>query len=172
MKINIPPPESSQFYTSHNFKDYLMCHTKCWLRFHGEEGVENAYSNWAQRQNNAYRINGLKRLTDKHHRDEYTRSLSPAEKIKTDKWKLAVDFNTKKGNLQSRVHAVEHIPFNGVISQTSSFPFVIYLPTSLPKKISCERFSLPLCCRKPSEKKLITAKLSTDVLAYPIIFAD
>ncbi|HOD79707.1 MAG TPA: hypothetical protein PKI10_15740 [Syntrophorhabdus sp.] len=136
-----------------------MCHTKCWLRFHGEEGVENAYSNWAQRQNNAYRINGLKRLTDKHHRDEYTRSLSPAEKIKTDKWKLAVDFNTKKGNLQSQIHAVEHIPFDGRDKPNQFIPIRYIFTNKLTKEDKLRAVFAALVLSETIGKKVDHSKI-------------
>ena len=134
MKISISPPESSQCCTSHNFEDYLKCPTKCWLRFHGEEGAENSYSNWARKQNDAYRIHGLKRLTDKLQRDEYARSSSQVEKIKTAKWKLAVDFDAKRGNLQSCIHAVERVPSNGQDKPIQFIPIRFIFTNKLTKE--------------------------------------
>lgn len=96
--------------------------------------MENSYSNWAQRQNDVYRIHGQKRLTDKLHRDEYTGSLSQAGKIKTAKWKLAVDFNAKTGNLQSRIHAVEHVPFDGRDKPNQFIPIRYIFTNKLTKE--------------------------------------
>ena len=134
MKISISPPESSQCCTSHIFEDYLKCPTKCWFHFHGEVGAESSYSNWARRQNDAYRINGLKRLTDKLQGDECAGSSSQVEKIKTAKWKLAVDFDAKKGNLQSCIHAVERVPSNGQDKPIQFIPIRFIFTNKLTKE--------------------------------------
>jgi len=41
---------------------FLKCPTKCFLRSGGEAGTGNAYAAWLQTKNNAFRIEGTKRL--------------------------------------------------------------------------------------------------------------
>lgn len=48
--------------TSDLVETFLKCPTKCFLRSCGEAGTENAYSAWLQTKNNAFRIEGTKRL--------------------------------------------------------------------------------------------------------------
>ena len=41
--------------TSALFDAFLKCRTKCYLRWTGEVGTGNAYAEWVQAQNDAYR---------------------------------------------------------------------------------------------------------------------
>ena len=44
------------------FGAYLSCPTKCWLKSNGERGTGNAYAEWVDNQNQAFRVAGINRL--------------------------------------------------------------------------------------------------------------
>lgn len=50
--------------TADLFDAYLKCPTKCFLRAHNEAGTGNAYADWVQTENEAYRQDGIRRLTE------------------------------------------------------------------------------------------------------------
>ena len=78
------------------FEAYLQCTSKCWFRFHGEEAVGNMYAQWVREENQSYRIEALKRLLDKVHRDDYIVAPSQPVNIEMAKWRLAIDFVVRK----------------------------------------------------------------------------
>ncbi len=47
---------------------------------------------------------------------------------------MAVDFNTKKGNLQSRIHSVGHIPLNGRDKPNQFIPIRYIFTNKLTKE--------------------------------------
>ena len=56
--------------TSDLFEAYLKCPTKCYLRSFGETETENVYADWVRTQNESYRSQGIKRLTEGAASDE------------------------------------------------------------------------------------------------------
>ena len=49
--------------SSQLFEDYVECTTKCWLRSRAEPATGNVYAEWARAQNEAYRLDALKRTS-------------------------------------------------------------------------------------------------------------
>jgi predicted RecB family nuclease len=86
---------------------FLKCPTKCYLRSLGEVGTENAYANWARAQNESYRNDGIKRLTEGAAPDECIIGSTGTTNMKAAKWRLAVDYVVRAQNLESSLHAVE-----------------------------------------------------------------
>ena len=91
------------------FEAYLKCASKCWSRFHGEEAVGNMYAQWVREKNLCYRIEALKRLLEKVHRDDYIVAPSQPVNIKMAKWRLAIDFVVQKKNLETTIQAIERL---------------------------------------------------------------
>ena len=86
--------------------------TKCWLRFTGEPATGNAYSEWAQGQNESYRDAAIERFRSEGPQDEY--AVAPAqEDLQTSKWRLGFDVVGTFQNLETRLHAVERVPPEG-----------------------------------------------------------
>jgi predicted RecB family nuclease len=80
------------------FEAFLKCPTKCWLRVVGEPTSGNAYAEWVQAQNESYRTEAAKRLTEDLPADECASPGSgrrethySAETLKTAKWRFALD---------------------------------------------------------------------------------
>lgn len=95
--------------TAQLFEDYLKCATKCWLRSKGEKGSGNSYAEWLQRQQDAYRNAGAKRLTDFFHETVSTFSHFDSGARDTTRWHLDLDFLAQTETSESRIHAVESI---------------------------------------------------------------
>jgi len=92
---------------------FLKCPTKCYLRSLGEVGTENAYANWARAQNESYRNDGIKRLTEGTAPDECIIGSPGTTNMKAPKWRLAMDYVVRAQNLESSLHAVERIASDG-----------------------------------------------------------
>ena len=92
---------------------FLKCPTKCYLRSLGEVGTENAYANWARAQNESYRNDGIKRLTEGAAPDECIIGSPGTTNMKAAKWRLAMDYVVRAQNLESSLHAVERIASEG-----------------------------------------------------------
>jgi len=108
--------------TSHLFEAYLKCPTKCFLRSRGEAGTGNAYADWVRIQNESYRKRGIQRLANTGSPSEFAIRPPPTEKVKTAKWRLAIDFATAGKHVESTVHAVERIPSEGRAAPTQFIP--------------------------------------------------
>ena len=92
---------------------FLKCPTKCFLRSCGEAGTENAYSAWLQTKNNAFRIEGTKRLVAGVAPDKCAIGTQAMESPKPAQWHLGIDFAVQSQNLQCSCQAVEQIPSAG-----------------------------------------------------------
>jgi GNAT superfamily N-acetyltransferase len=92
---------------------FLKCPTKCYLRFRGEVGTGNAYAEWVRTQNESCRREGIKRLMAETAPGECVGSPSVAANLKTAKWRLATEYVARSQNMESGLHAVEHIPSEG-----------------------------------------------------------
>ncbi len=92
---------------------FLKCPTKCFLRSSGEAGTENAYGAWLQTKNNAFRIEGTKRLVAGVAPDKCAIGTQAMESPKPAQWHLGIDFAVQSQNLQCSCHAVEQIPSAG-----------------------------------------------------------
>ena len=92
---------------------FLKCPTKCYLRSLGEVGTENAYANWTRTQNESYRNDGTKRLTEGAAPDECIIGSPGTTNMKAAKWRLAMDYAVRAQNLESSLHAVERIASEG-----------------------------------------------------------
>ena len=95
------------------FEAFLKCPTKCWLRSQREPSTGNKYPDWVRTQNEAYRIEGVRRLITNISPDEWVTSPSETENLKTAKWWLAVDLTAHSQDLKSTLHAVERVPSEG-----------------------------------------------------------
>lgn len=99
--------------TSNLFEAYLKCPTKCFLRSVREVGVGNTYTNWIKNLGESYLSEGLKHLVDGVPRGECSISPSEMGKIKTAKWRFAVNLVALTENTESCIHAVERLPSEG-----------------------------------------------------------
>jgi predicted RecB family nuclease len=104
------------------FEAYLKCRTKCFLRSRGEAGTANAYADWVQSQNESYRQNGVKRLSDTVTASECAIGPPVSENVRMAKWRLAVDFVAAGDHLASTIHAVERISSAGRSTPTQFIP--------------------------------------------------
>jgi predicted RecB family nuclease len=98
---------------SHLFEAFLKCPTKCWLRSQGEVGGGNDYAAWVQSQNEIYRNDGVRCLTEGTPPSECIIAPSVADSLKSAKWHFAVDVLAQAQTLESRLHAVERLPSEG-----------------------------------------------------------
>jgi len=96
--------------TSRLFEAYLKCPTKCFLTSRGEVGTGNAYADWAQVQNIAYRSRGIRRLKGGVASNECVAGPLDGRDLKLAKWSLAVDSKAYAENLESAIDAVERLP--------------------------------------------------------------
>ena len=99
--------------TSSIFEAYLKCPTKGFLRAHGETGTGNLYADWAQTESETYRSTVSKHLAETATPDHCVSGLISADDLKSAKWTSAVDVVAQKGNVESRIHAIERIPSEG-----------------------------------------------------------
>jgi len=99
--------------TSDIFGAYLKCPTKCFLRAHGESGSGNEYADWVRTESEAYRVEGLRRMTAEIPPGDCVTGVDGTENLKTVKWRFSVDFSMRAQNTESRLHAVERIPPEG-----------------------------------------------------------
>ena len=76
-------------------------------------GAENAYANWARAQNESYRNDGIKRLTEGIAPDKCIIRSPGTTNMKAPKWRLAMDYVVRAQNLESSLHAVERIASDG-----------------------------------------------------------
>lgn len=103
------------------FEAYLKCRTKCFLRSREAE-TANANADWVQSQNESYRQNGVKRLTDTVTASECGIGPPVSEKVRMAKWRLAVDFAAVGDHVESTIHAVERISSAGRNAPTQFIP--------------------------------------------------
>ena len=101
---------------------FLKCPTKCYLRSLGEVGTENAYANWVQTQEESYRDDGIKRLTEGAAPDERIIVSTSATNLKAIKWHLATNYVVNAQNLESSLHAVERIAPQGRVKNAEFIP--------------------------------------------------
>jgi predicted RecB family nuclease len=99
--------------TSHLFETFLKCSTKCYLRSIGEAGSGNAYAEWLQAQNDAYRGEATKRLTAELPAAEVMVAPPATEDLRSAKWRLALDLPVQAGDAETRLQAVERVPPEG-----------------------------------------------------------
>jgi hypothetical protein len=92
---------------------FLKCPTKCFLRSCGEAGTGNAYAAWLQTKNNAFRIEGTKRLVAGVAPDKCAIGPQAMENPKPAQWHLGMDFAVQSQNFQCSCHAVQQIPSAG-----------------------------------------------------------
>jgi predicted RecB family nuclease len=95
--------------TSRLFEAYLKCHTKCFLLSLGETGTGNGYSDWVQAQQSSYRGEEIKRLTQEAAQNQHVIGLIDREDVRSTKWRFAVETTARAQNLESIIHAVEHL---------------------------------------------------------------
>ena len=79
---------------------FLKCPTKCFLRSGGEAGTGNAYAAWLQTKNNAFRIEGTKRLVAGVAPDKCAIGPQAMENPKPAQRHLGMDFAVQSQNLQ------------------------------------------------------------------------
>jgi hypothetical protein len=108
--------------TSQLFEAYLKCPTKCFLYSRGEADAGNAYANWVQAQNESYRSEGRRCLTEGSLRDECVISPPDIGHFKMAKSRLAVDLVACTQTLESSIHAVERLQSGGRGKPTQFIP--------------------------------------------------
>jgi len=92
------------------FEAYLKCPTKCFLRAHGEKPAGNEYSEWKENQTAEYASQGIQRLRQGYKAEECVCGDHATGNTKFPKWRMATSFPASTENLQSTIHAVEHLP--------------------------------------------------------------
>src|ERR1017187_1218656 len=95
--------------TAELFGAFLQCPTKCWLKSIGEHGTGNAYAEWVQAQNEAYRAAGVDRLRSARPPGECVTS-PPLDELKAANWGLATEVLAQTEKLESHIHALDRIP--------------------------------------------------------------
>jgi predicted RecB family nuclease len=93
--------------SSHIFEAYLHCPTKCWLISRGEVGENNVYAEWVREKNQAYRANGIKRLSKGLQPGEFIAPTPANLNLKSTSWKLASEIQAISKELGSDIHAIE-----------------------------------------------------------------
>jgi predicted RecB family nuclease len=99
--------------TSHLFEAYLKCQTKCFLRSLGKTANGNGYSDWVQAQQTSYRSEEIKRLTQETAQNECVTNPIDREDVQSAKWRFAGEITARAQNLESTIHAVEHLTSEG-----------------------------------------------------------
>jgi len=92
------------------FEAYLKCPTKCFLRAHGEKPTGNEFADWMQTQTAEYASQGIQRLRQGCKAEECVCGDQATVNVKIPKWHMATSFPVSTENLQSTIHAVEHLP--------------------------------------------------------------
>jgi predicted RecB family nuclease len=92
---------------------HLKCPTKCWLLSRGESGSGNTYADWMRTQHENYRAAGIKYMTESITGDGSIVSTSEPTKLRTDEWRLAVDFMAQAQNSMSTLQMLERAPSEG-----------------------------------------------------------
>ena len=92
--------------TSQLLEAYVKCSTKCWLRCAGENATGNAYAMWAQAKNEACRVDRINRLIAEVPDGDRV-VASPTENLKTATWRIAIAFQARMPNLETRIPIVE-----------------------------------------------------------------
>ncbi len=102
------------------FEAYLKCPTKCWLRSRGEVAHGNEYAEWAKRENQAYREQGVRQLLETV--PEAERAIAPpGDGIKPAKWRLALDVTVRVPWTTSSDSVVSKAtPENGMTGQPTT----------------------------------------------------
>lgn len=99
--------------TSHLFEAYVKCPTRCWLRYVGENVTGNPYAAWVQAKNEAYRVEGIKRLVANVPDGERAVVASPTENLKTATWRMAADLAAQAPNGKAQIPIIERVASAG-----------------------------------------------------------
>lgn len=108
--------------TSALFDAYLKCPTKCFLLAQGEPGTGNAYAEWVQARDDAYRSDGIMRLKEHVTGDAWILRSPNYGDLASDTWRFAVDFVVRARDLESHLQAVERFPADGQRQVTEVIP--------------------------------------------------
>jgi predicted RecB family nuclease len=81
--------------------------------FFGKTANGNGYSDWVQAQRASYRSEGIKRLTQETAQNECVTNPIDREDAQSAKWRFAVEITARAQNLESTIHAVEHLTSEG-----------------------------------------------------------
>ena len=108
--------------TSALFDAYLKCPTKCFLKAQGERGTGNAYAQWVQIRDSAYRSDNIVRLRSDMTPDAWLLRSPTRKDLASDSWRFAVDVIAQASNLEARLHAVERIPADARLSTIEIIP--------------------------------------------------
>ncbi len=103
------------------FQAFLKCPTKCWLLSVGEQATGNAYAEWLQSQTETYRVDGIRRLEVRVPPERYA-VAPPPERLRLDKWQLAVAVEVQNQKLQTHIHGLERTPAEGLRGQAQFVP--------------------------------------------------
>jgi predicted RecB family nuclease len=109
--------------SSRLFEAYLECSTKCWLRSCDEPATENFYAEWARSHNETYLEYALKRLLLPL--AESNRATAPPvpKNPKNVTWCFAIDLHWRTKDLESRLQAVQRMPFEGRAATAQFVPY-------------------------------------------------
>lgn len=110
--------------SSNVFQAYLKCPSKCWLSIRSEETTDNIYSQWLLQQNQSHRKEGLKRLLENVHNNDFIIAPSQPLNVKRATWRLIADFAVRKDNIEAIVHAIERLTSDGKSLQLIPMRFV------------------------------------------------
>lgn len=127
-------PNKIMLITSQIFEAYLKCPTKCWLRFRGERGTGNIYSDWVVAKNETYRTDAVVRFMDSIANAEHAVAKADFANVKTGKWKYAANLAARSENLESNIHIVERTSFEGRRKPTQFTPFRFIFTNKLTKE--------------------------------------
>ena len=107
--------------TSHILEAFLKCPTKCWLKSAGEQIANVTCTQFGQSRDELYRRAEILRLLSKTPNNASV--IAPTvDIVKTGKWRLVVNVHAQTAHLDSYLHAVEHVPFEGRGNVRSSLP--------------------------------------------------
>src|SRR5262245_50712188 len=105
------------------FEAYLECTTKCWLRSRAESTAGNVYAEWARAENETYRQDGLNKLLAIFSEGDLAMGPLISKNSKDATWRIAIGVRLQTNDLESRLHAVERVAFDGRDSPTQFIPY-------------------------------------------------
>ena len=92
------------------FEAYLRCPSTCFLRSKGEQGAGNAYADWVRAREKYYRTNGIQRLQDGLAPGESVTRPALAGKLKSAKWRVALEVRAHSETCEATIPALERVP--------------------------------------------------------------
>ena len=96
--------------TTSLFEAGLKCLTKCFLLYHGKQGSDNAYANWAWSRDESYQKEAIRLLAAGAGTVESVAGRTDAKDLTGAEWRLAMNVTVQVHNMESTIPMIERLP--------------------------------------------------------------